>query len=190
MNQVLKSYGFDVQSFDSEMMKNRNITFLDTYFQKYQTMAANARDQGQCVFLFIYVRCHAFIPVVDDESNPVGKNLTEITDGKGFRFPLERNLRELSKLESFLGFAYIDTPRPILHLKPSHPKMIIQQDLKQLGHLFIKTTCKPGQGLEEFLKSDPQKGILGLANHLRDHSLVDFLAFAKSLPQTELIGDA
>lgn len=32
LSQMLKEYGFEVQEFDSEMMRNRNLTALDNYF--------------------------------------------------------------------------------------------------------------------------------------------------------------
>ena len=46
--------------------------------------------------------------------NPEGKDMTEITDSKGFRYPIERVMREFSKIKGFMGFLYLDCPRILL----------------------------------------------------------------------------
>ena len=59
-----------------------------------------------------------------------------------------------------------------------------------LGHLVIKSTCKPGQGYEDYMRIDSQpRYIDGLTKYLKENERVDFLTLALEIPERQFIGN-
>ncbi|CDW91180.1 UNKNOWN [Stylonychia lemnae] len=181
LQQFLLKQQFRVDRINHGTQLQSPMKFIDLLDNLFDEHLEHVRAIENHVCFFVYARCQSIVPK--------GSEVIEIFDPNGYRFQIEKRIKQFADMKNCATYIYLECPRSNPKNLPQSKKVIEQIDLDQAqGLLLIQYCFAQGQSWDNEQDQSRKDKFKSFVENLRDFKLVDFMDFFKNFPNTSIIG--